>query len=326
MNKRILTMAVAALALAACSENETTEVAKMGAIGFNGTGIANITRAESDVTADNFAQFKVHGGYNETDLFGVMVNKSGNTWSYSPLVYWTAGETYKFGGYAPEGSETNGIAAEWAYTTGLKLTINSDAAHQNDVVYADAEAQEVDLAAISPFTLEFGHLLSKIQIKLAKDATTLGGQTLEIRDLKLAGNMETSGTWNAGTQAEGQAVAGEYGFGTMTIDAATAVSSKEFYVIPQATSGEWTISFAVTVKQNGEELTKGTVTAKVPTDVVAKWEAGNMYCYSATITVDNIKEDDQEQELIPIEFTASAENWNPAQDVETTLDDAVEGN
>ena len=46
MKKGLLMLGAAAMMLASCTQNEVLEVSESRAIGFNGTGIDNITRAD----------------------------------------------------------------------------------------------------------------------------------------------------------------------------------------------------------------------------------------------------------------------------------------
>ena len=309
MKKRILTVAVAALALSACSKNETVEVAKTAEIGFAGSGINNITRA--DVTVANFAQFYVYGSYTTegTPIFdGVEVNKGGSEWTYSPLQYWTEGETYNFSAYAPK---AEGIEASWTYGGGLVLDVNSDNENQNDLVYAvQNDVQCTDVTQMAPVSLKFNHLLSKINFVLTK-GTSVEGQKVEVSNFSLSGEMITGATWTAGTKADDAAAQTEYtGFATATEVAAGTGVELPFYVIPQ-NIGTLAITFTATVTNNaGDEVKSGTVTATLPVATVTAWTAGNAYQYTAAIEMNNINDPDTpDEDVQPIEFTGEATDW-----------------
>ena len=196
MKKSLMMLGAVAMMLASCTNEEVLNVSDSRAIGFNGTGIDNITKA--DVTSSNFAQFYVYGGYTDADRFGgTEVNKSGSSWTYNPTQYWKAGE-WKFGAYAPK---AEGINPTWAYATGLTLDINSDADHQNDVVYAGGAASvtenEGNLQGTGNVSLNFTHLLSKLAFKFTKDPQSLGAMTVTMSDFVVAG-ITTNGQWIAG--------------------------------------------------------------------------------------------------------------------------------
>ena len=72
----------------------------------------------------------------------------------------------------------------------------------------------------------------------------------------------------------------------------------------------------------GTIVHSGKITATVPTTTITEWAAQNYYIYTATLTMSNIKDpDDDDQQPKPIEFTGTtAENWNtPAQEDDVTL-------
>ena len=310
MKKQFLTVAVAALALAGCSKNETVEVADSRAIGFNGSGVTNITRAE-DITSTNFAQFKVYGGYNETDLFkGTFVNKNGETWSYNPTQYWVAEQDYKFGAYAPE---ADGIKATWDYTTGLTLTVNSDAANQNDLIYAagTATTKGVDLSKdpTNPVPLNFQHMLSKIVFKFTKDQASLGALTVKLTNFTIK-QLITDGTWTAGTLATGTTKGNYTSFAKATeVKETFGATTDQFYVIPQNVQ-----AFEITVSAEARDaagtlIKAGTISAKVPTTRITAWAAQNAYLYVAEIKMENIV-DPSTPDAKPIVFEGSSANWD----------------
>lgn len=310
-------LGAAAMMLASCTQNEVLEVSESRAIGFNGTGIDNITRA--DITSSAFPHFYVYGGYDETAIFnGTDVNNNGGKWEYTPTQYWADG-IWKFAGY--DGG--TGVTPTWSYGNGLTLEVNSDALNQSDVVYAASRDITVDDAAnySAPVALTFTHLLSKIQFKFLKDAQSLGGVTVKLSDFTVSG-ITTNAKWEAGVQkAATSAKTGSYGdfSSAEEIVANTGLSTDAFYVIPQ-TVGTFTITAeAVVTDDAGTEVHSGQITATVPTTDIIEWTAQNYYIYTATVAMSNIKDpDDPDQQPKPIEFTGTtAENWNEPDDDNT---------
>ena len=311
MKKSLMMLGAVAMMLASCTNEEVLNVSDSRAIGFNGTGIDNITKA--DVTSSNFAQFYVYGGYTDADLFGgTEVNKSGSSWTYNPTQYWKAGE-WKFGAYAPK---AEGINPTWAYATGLTLDINSDADHQNDVVYAGGAASvtenEGNLQGTGNVSLNFTHLLSKLAFKFTKDPQSLGAMTVTMSDFVVAG-ITTNGQWIAGAQQtliDNPAPAvGNYSDAAGVIDASIGVHTEWFYVIPQDVK-----SFAITanvkvVNGAGDVIKDGTISATVPVDVITKWEAQKQYLYAAQLNLSQIT-DPENPNPQPIVFEGSAANWD----------------
>lgn len=327
MKKSMILLCLAAAAMTSCTNEETLEMAESRAIGFWGSGIGNVTKA-GDITSTNFAQFYVYGGYDATAIFnGQEVNYNDSKWSYSPLQYWVAGKNYNFGAYAPSAT---GIIPSWDYTAGLTLTVNSDANNQNDLVYADATAttpaDATQLASQAAVSLNFTHLLSKIQFKFLKDTESLGGQKVEMANFKVAGII-TNGEWIKGVQKTVTESKGDYAdFGgddfanAQEIVATDGLSTTAWYVIPQ-TPTAFAITANVKVTDNADTVLKnGTISATLPIDEITTWDAQNYYLYTATIAMNNIDDPDTpDEEIVPIKFTGTAEDWSAVTNDELPL-------
>lgn len=313
MKKSMLLLCLAAAAMTSCTNEETLEVTNSRAIGFWGSGISNVTR-EGEITSESFNQFYVYGGYDANAIFnGQEVNKNDTQWEYSPLQYWVANKTYNFGAYAPKG---NGITPAWDYTNGLTLTVSSDATNQNDLVYADAPnietGDESSLASEPAVSLNFKHLLSRVQFKFLKDQTTLGGQKVEMSNFKVA-TIITAGSWIKGAQQTASSTTGDYTDFTAAkeITSGDGLSTTNWYMIPQVPK-EFAITANVKVTDNANTVLKnGTISATLPIDVIEEWKAQNQYLYTATIAMSNIDDpENPDEEVVPIKFTGTAENWN----------------
>ena len=324
MKKSMLLLCLAAAAMTSCTNEETLEVTSSRAIGFWGSGIENVTRA--DITSTTFAQFYVYGGYDANPIFNEQeVNKNASNWGYSPLQYWVANKTYNFGAYAPK---ADGISPTWDYTTGLSLSVNSNMSKQNDLVYADATrttGDESTLASEAAVSLNFTHLLSKLQFKFLKDQTTLGGQKVEMSNFKVAAII-TEGSWIKGTQQSASSTTDDYtDFDTAEeIVATTGLSTENWYVIPQ-TPKAFAITANVKVTDNANTILKdGTISATLPIDVISEWEAQNQYLYTATINMSNIDDPDHpDDEVVPIEFTGTAGDWETPSIDDTFTDELI---
>lgn len=302
-------LGAAAMMLASCTQNEVMEVSESRAIGFNGTGIDNITRA--DITNANFAQFYVYGGYGTNAIFNkVSVTKgSDSKWSYNPTQYWANG-TWNFAGYAGG----DGVTPTWDNAAGkLTLAVNSAADNQSDVVFAKQQGINVTDATTynTAVTLNFTHLLSKIQFKFTKESASLGGVTVKLQNFKVAA-LTTNAKWVDGVQqVADEPATGDYtDFTAATeVDGTSGLSTAEFYVIPQSVS-----AFAITANAeisdaNSTVIKSGTVTATVPTTTITAWAAQTKYVYTAELKYENIVTPDPGKDPKPIEFTGSASDW-----------------
>lgn len=165
MKKHLFYAGLAALALASCSQDETTSVDQSGAIGFRtaldkatrsvttkaNMGSFNVTAFKADNTAANYF----------TDL-EVKSTDNGNTWNTTKTYYWPAYDL-KFTAYAPT-------------TPGGTVTINKDGQkitdfqpessikQQKDVVVAFNQGGKTAYGA-SGVPMYFKHILSQIEVK-----------------------------------------------------------------------------------------------------------------------------------------------------------------
>lgn len=312
MKKSIYLLGMAVAALSSCSQSDVVEMPESRAIGFYGTGVNNSVRA--DITAATFNQFYVYGSYdNKPAIFnGQEVNKSNDNWTYNPIRYWVAG-TYNFGAYAPKAT---GITASWNHTGGLTLEVNSDNNNQNDLVYAaqtGITVEEADLeegSSVNPVSLQFKHLLSKLQFKFTKDAESLGALTVKMSNFKVEG-LTTNAKWVAGIQGNATSVTtGDYtDLATAgTIDGTTGLATKQFYVIPQNVQAFNITANVTATDAAGTTIKNGTISATVPTTGITSWIAQNVYVYNAELSIENI-DDGETPEPKPIVFVGNAEDW-----------------
>ena len=317
MKKSLMMLGAVAMMLASCTNEEVLNVSDSRAIGFNGTGIDNITKA--DITSPGFNQFYVYGGYGEKAVFNrISVKKSGE-WGYTQAQYWVNG-IWNFAGYAigrGEYEETayDGVTPSWDNAAGtLTLAVNSDATHQDDVIFASSKDIEVTDATTykTPVTLNFTHLLSKIKFTFTKDAASLGGVTVKLQNFKVAA-LATNAKWVDGVQGAADAPAtGDYTDFVETaeeVNGTSGLSTAEFYVIPQPVSAFAIAADAVITDANNTVIKSGKVTAKVPTTTITEWAAQTKYVYTALLKYENIVTPDPDKDPKPIEFTGSATDW-----------------
>ena len=309
MKKGLMMLGIATMMLASCTNEDVLNVSDSRAIGFNGTGIDNITKA--DITSANFAQFYVYGGYGTNAIFSkISVTKgSDGKWGYNPTQYWANG-TWNFAGYAGG----DGVTPTWDNGAGkLTLAVNSDKDNQSDVIFAANKSIEVTDATTynTPVTLNFTHLLSKIQFTFTKETASLGGVTVKLKDFKVEG-LTTNAKWIDGTQGVADAPAiGDYtNFTDLTeVDGTDGLSTAEFYVIPQNVQ-EFKITVTAEITDaNDTEIKTGTVTATVPTTTITEWVAQTKYVYTAELKYENIVTPEPGKDPKPIEFEGSAEDW-----------------
>ena len=329
--KKTLLLVAAAVALVACSNEETVRQSAPEAIGFDNAFVENSTRSVNDPSfdADNmFSDFAVYGFVEGAVLFdGTAVSKSINNtdlssdWKYAGTQYWVAGANYNFNAVAPL---TNGGWTKTAATkdaTTLSFTNNGT----TDLLYAYATA-EGQAENNQPVAFTFRHTLSKVKLSF-ENAYNATNATIKVRDVKITdayatGNVVLTDATAWSTQ-DGKL---ELAFGNAVADDATSTdalafaynttleSYNELFMIPgegPTLDGEkhtYTVTFTVDL------IVSGTVvkTYEHTINAVFAPEAGKSYDLKATINAENI---DPEHAQEPIEFTVNTlPGWDTTND------------
>ena len=356
--KKTLLLVAAAVALVACSNEDTLVQQAPEAIGFDNAFVENSTRSVIDPSfdADNmFSDFAVFGFVEGATLFdGTRVAKAGDAgitdftdqektgWKYNGTVYWIAGANYNFNAVAPltDGGWTK-TAANPTSTT-LSFTNNGT----TDLLYAYATAQgKVSGNAAVAFT--FRHTLSKVKFSF-ENGYNASTATIKVYDVKIENAYqtatatlgETSTAWanHAGTLAlefgnasdaeatadvkENAEVAYDYG--------KTYESLNERFLIPgtapsvtykDKNNADVTVNaYKVTFKV--DLLVNSTLVKTYNHTAYAKFapEAGNAYDIKTVINADNIDPANKQE---AIEFTVTTINdW----DTDYNDDDAGDNN
>lgn len=316
MKKQILTVAVAALALAGCSKSETVEVAGNRAIGFNSFVNKN-TRAVK--TIDNASalgtKFYVFGRYGTApspDWNGIAFDNEISTAVY----YWQAGKTYRFGAYA---NGANGKINDATFDAGTQtLTFPGytpdDTQDLIAAVTGDITANDQDnLSSMAPVGLNFKHLLSQVKLTFTTDAAATYKMT--ITNVKIEGAVsKADGTYN-GTATWTQKATEGYSykdFGT-TDEGGKVISSgvpadQVKFVIPQGNTEGLKVTFTATLK--GTEAT-GTATfeATLEHDLSTANTWMPQYCYNYTAKVPLEKVIENPEGKVKITFNPSLDPW-----------------
>lgn len=191
MKKSLFIMALGAIALTSCSQDEVLEV-KQDAIEFSAF-TDNASRADDDVKTD-VDVFKVWAyndndaaGTEETDkiyIDGETATKTGSVWTLPNGYYWPYGTT-DF--YCVASTVDFVIDANRKMTT--DYSVLSD--HSDDLLYAVME-DVVKPATMAPLALNFRHALSMIKFKVASMGTY--GLKATVKSVKLI-NVAQSGKY-----------------------------------------------------------------------------------------------------------------------------------
>lgn len=188
-------IAFTALSVTSCTKDEVIEIMPQEAIEF-GTYLGHDVQSRGVVLDNsNFNQFGVFASYTDGDwnanspinfMFNQVVNKSGNNWTYSPLKYWPADQSYKvsFFAYAPYAASDNGISLVTDKTGAgapqILYTINdrelgkmADFVADVEINHSKQSGDEGDIDQVDEtVTFSLQHELTRvnIQAKLDRDA------------------------------------------------------------------------------------------------------------------------------------------------------------
>lgn len=308
----IMGMAAMGLALTACNNDETVEVAKGNAIGFN-TFVNNSTRATDMITA-NLDNFKVWGMMNKDEqtgkpFVGVKVAKgTDGNWSYGTPVYWEKGYAYSFVAVSPADAFTMATAPA-AYKDYGTITFNNDTkAGETDLLYAAKDNGTVTMpenACPAAVELTFNHMLSRVRFQFKNGMDD--GSTLTVTDVKINDAYKT-GTATLKETFTDFAWTTDEATGVLKFDDATVTNfaqgnacvSGHKYMIPAKKA--YNVTFTVTRVHNGVTDSYNH-TVKLPETAM---KPGMSYQFTAAFTHENINPD---QVLCPITFTATVNPW-----------------
>lgn len=323
MKKQILTVAVAALALAGCSKSETVEVAGNRAIGFNSFVNKN-TRAVK--TIDNASalgtKFYVFGRYGTApspDWNGIAFDNEISTAVY----YWQAGKTYRFGAYA---NGANGKINDATFDAGTQtLTFPGytpdDTKDLIAAVTGDITAN-THISSQDPVDLGFKHLLSQVKLTFTTDAAATYKMT--ITNVKIEGAVSTANgkyngtaTWTAIPEGGNNGYTYEE-FGTTGKVISSGVPANQVkFVIPQESTDNLKVTFTATLK--GTEA-RGTATFEATLEhalsTANTWMPQYCYNYTAKVPLEKVIENPEGK--VKITFKPTLEAWKPFEDITTT--------
>ena len=351
--KKILFALCAVATFASCSKSEVLSF-DQEAIGFDNAFVDNATRSEEDPsfsTTNMFTDFAVYGFVEGASVFnGIKVGKGitngelTSEWKYSGTQYWIADANYDFYAVAPFEGDWDIKTGTTPTDAGATITFTNNNGTQ-DLLYAGIEERLGLASGNTAIALTFNHILSKVKFSFV-NGYNASSATICVRDIKITNawstadaalakddttttNVNESVTWS-NHQNDNVVIA----FGNATTEAAyatdvysvdnnnlamydyaynnTVESYYERFVIP-APSKEWNITFIVDLLVSGQRIKSYTHTAKLTTE----FEHGKAYDIAATITAANIDPTTSQE---PIEFTATMNNWDPAEDKTATID------
>lgn len=330
--KKIFIAVLAVAALASCSKEQTINVDKGVAIGFD-TFVENSTRA-TDLVVGNF-DFGVYGTVTKGNSALIFNNQEVETdFTYENPVYWIADASYTFGAFAPYTdrawsyelagtNSTDKIHAE----NGTVTFNNQTAAANQDFIYAYQTATTGDLKTKPvAVTFTFSHMLSKVAFKFTntfadEDRTSLKVYNVKINNTALEGTMPivdgVDDVWSAGTNNNDLVVA----FGEAAANNVALFGNGESfpvahqYIIPVKRT--YNITFSVDLYMAGVYL--ATYNHVINTEI--DFAKNGNYSLNVKLAPNTVNPDAQ---LYPIEFAVDKiEDWDNGNTHDSADDDTV---
>lgn len=233
MKSKFLAMALSAVALTACNNDEVLEVNRGRGISFQVATEAS-TRATA-TTTNTIEKFKVWGFTGnpaQTLMNGIEVSKNGNEWSYGDAIFWPESDV-DF--YSVSPSDVAGVSISNSEQKITDFTVNTDQTSQVDLLYAVNKGEKKADHESKAVSINFRHALSQIVFKAKNTNERL---KVSIKDVKVVNvvkggdftyptnstttqNTSESGTIETSTQGKWQLLSGNgstetYAAGTNT--------------------------------------------------------------------------------------------------------------
>ena len=175
--KKLLFVALAAVGMTACVQNEELAVAQPNAkIEFANSYVSNASRADENpvITTANLAGFDVWAFMDETAgnvLTDEDVVRSGDAWGYTNIQYWFPEHTYYFAALAPMNSAnitSKILATGEAAKLGLGEISFTNVDGTEDLLYAKEKVTTPNISKLTnegmdAVKMQFQHLLSKVR-------------------------------------------------------------------------------------------------------------------------------------------------------------------
>lgn len=342
MLKKISFLAVAAFAIAACSNDEIVDVNQGRGISFRASSDKN-TRA-LETTNANLTDFYVTALADDGGLYFdnlLFEGSQGGSYVSDPLYYWPGEGGLTFHAYAPEAITIGGTLTLTSSSQTLQnFSPKSNISDQVDLIYANATGNKTDNEA-SGVQLNFNHMLSQIELQALNENTAYIykikgfriGKPVSKGDLDFSRKEWTSGSEKAIYQVE---LENEI---TLTETAQSIMAKVEgandnAMLIPQqlvawdpetdghnSKAGAYLSVFVDIDTKDGANVypTEAGQFAWAAVGIATNWEAGKKYVYKLDFSngAGNVDPDDPEDPGDPIlgepiKFTVDVSTWSPA--------------
>ena len=318
--KKLLFVALAAVGMTACVQNEELAVPQSSATIAFTNFVGNATKADPSYneTTNLLPAFDVWGFMDETAgtvFTGEDVERvgTGNNWTYVNTQYWAPEHTYYFAALAPMNS-TNvelTLAGGDAAKVGLGTVEFTNVAGTEDLLYAKAKVDPVSYShlvnvGMDPVALSFQHLLAKVKFTFQNG---FGSENYTVNVTEVTMKVKESATINlaeANYNWTGHAGELTLEFGDVPAlvggqGGAKAEAADERLTIPADANAEYEVTFKLEVLQG--QLAAIPEVTKTATISGLELAMGKAYNFTAVISNETLA-------LPAIEFTATVQDWD----------------
>ena len=187
MKSKYLAVALSAVALTACNNEDVLEVNQGRGISFQvATEASTRTTATTTSTIDNFKVWGFTDG--KTLMNGIEVSKSGSEWTYDGTIFWPATDV-DFYSVSPADVTGVNITSSSQKITGF--TVDTDQSKQVDLLYAVNKGEKKVDHEASAVNINFRHALSQIVFKAKNTNENLKVivKGVKIANIKKAGDF-----------------------------------------------------------------------------------------------------------------------------------------
>lgn len=189
MKSKYLAVALSAVALTACNNEDVLEVNQGRGISFQvATEASTRATATTTNTIDNFKVWGFTDG--KTLMNGIKVSKSGSEWTYDGTIFWPATDVDFYSVSPAEncGGTVNITKDKQEITN---FTVNADQSKQVDLLYAVNKGEKKADHEASAVSINFRHALSQIVFKAKNTNENLKVivKGVKIANIKKAGDF-----------------------------------------------------------------------------------------------------------------------------------------
>ena len=310
--KKLLFVALAAVGMTACVQNEELAVSKGNAIAFANDFIDNATKSidgtyqNNGTDANELTKFHVYGTVENTNGLANIFNEelvsknATGAWTYdvNKTQYWVSGNTYNFAAVANAEAVVDVVQGDDGMPTAIKYDATQAAnGTQHDLLYAEKKGIAYQSGDATTVKFTFAHLLAKAKFTVKNQMQNGNGNYYTVEDVKILDAVKTA-TYNVGGTWTGHADEHNVTFGHVVAADANAVqdaiklyengvgaSNYERLLIPQENATlkvSIEVEYYVQDKVNGADVLNDSYTKTAEKANIAL-EAGRAYNFIITL-------------------------------------------